>query len=152
MTRYSVTEYWDIPLWIFLFWGMLIFHVTYLNCFSMSKMSITLLLPMGDLVYSLLVLFGFFVFGSDWDWISSTFYVFLQCWSVLYILKYFKPFLPEYCVFFVDVFFKFIMEHFPITPIIFEVIQLSEWRKHQKCYFCIHFTFTNHMLGRINKL
>ncbi len=64
-------------------------------------------------------------------------------------MKYFKPFLPEYCVFFVDVFFKFIMEHFPITPIIFEVIQLLESIKYQKCYFCIHFTFTNHVLGRI---
>ncbi len=35
------------------------FHVTYLNCLSMSKMSMTLLLAMEDLVCLLLVLFGF---------------------------------------------------------------------------------------------
>ncbi len=52
--------FWNIILEFFnLGFGMLIFHVTYLNCLYMSKMSMTLLLPMGDLVCLQLVLFGF---------------------------------------------------------------------------------------------
>jgi hypothetical protein len=52
-SRYSILEFFVLG------FGMLIFHVTYLNCLSMSKISMTLLLPMGVLVCLLLVLFGF---------------------------------------------------------------------------------------------
>jgi hypothetical protein len=46
-------------------------------------------------------------------------------------------------------FFEFFTEQSPIASIGFEVIQSSEWKKLHKCYFCIHFTFTNHMVRRI---
>ena len=53
ISRYSILEFFVLG------FGMLIFHLTYLNCLSMSKMSMTLLLPMGGLVCLLLVSFGF---------------------------------------------------------------------------------------------
>ena len=86
----------------------------------------TLLLATGDLGCLLLVSFGFlFLVAVE---IGSL--ALFMCFSYVDLSSNFKSFLPEYCVFFVDVFFKFIMEKIPITPIIFEVIQLSEWIKH----------------------
>ena len=54
----------------------------------------------------------------------------LQYFAVFWIFSSRIP-----CCLCCDVFFKFIMEQFPITPIIFEVIELLEWIKHQKCFF-----------------
>jgi hypothetical protein len=51
ISRYSIL--------VFFVLVTLIFHVTYLNCLFMLKMSMTLLLPMGDLVCLILVLFVF---------------------------------------------------------------------------------------------
>ncbi len=56
--RFGISRYSILKLFVLGF-GMLIFHVTYLNCLSMSKMSMTLLLPTGDFVCLQLVLFGF---------------------------------------------------------------------------------------------
>ncbi len=56
--RFGISRY-SILVFFVLGFGMLIFHVTYLICLSMSKMSMTLLLPTGDLVCLLFVLFGF---------------------------------------------------------------------------------------------
>jgi hypothetical protein len=64
----------------------------------------------------------------------------------------FQAFLPECSFLFVDVFFKFVMEKSPIASIVFQVIQLSEWVKHQKCYFFIHFTSTNNVERSIGTL
>ncbi len=47
--------------------------------------------------------------------ISCASHMLLKCVSVLYILKYFKPFLPEYCFFIFVVIFEFLMKFFPIT-------------------------------------
>ncbi len=49
------------------------------------------------------------------NWISCTSHMLLKCVSVLYILKYFKPFLPEYCFFIFVVICEFLMKFFPIT-------------------------------------
>ncbi len=56
ISRYSILKilFGDCAL-RFVLW----FHVTYLNCLSMSKISMTLLLPTGDLVCLLLISFGF---------------------------------------------------------------------------------------------
>ncbi len=64
---YKKCSWCDIQIWnikifhfgIFCLGFLLWFHVTYLNCLSMSKMSMTLLLPTEDLVRLLLALLGF---------------------------------------------------------------------------------------------
>ncbi len=52
--KYSIYEYFV--------WDMEIFHVTHLNCLPISKMSKTLLFPLGDLISLLLVVFDFSFF------------------------------------------------------------------------------------------
>ncbi len=49
----------NIPFWNLPFWRMLIFTVTYLNCFFMSNMSTALLFPTGDFDCVVLVSLGF---------------------------------------------------------------------------------------------
>ena len=49
----------NISFWNFPFGRMLIFTVTYLNCFFMSKMSTALLFPTGDFDCVVLVSLGF---------------------------------------------------------------------------------------------
>ncbi len=49
----------NIPFWNFPFGRMLIFTVTYLNCFFMSNMSMALLFPTGDFDCVVSVSLGF---------------------------------------------------------------------------------------------
>jgi hypothetical protein len=53
ISRYSILDFFVLG------FGMLTLHVTYLNCLSMSKTSMTLLLSTVNLVCLLLVLFSF---------------------------------------------------------------------------------------------
>ncbi len=92
ITEFSILKFFGI-FDILCFLLQLILHVQYVTNITASY---------GGFGLYAIAFDWFLIFGSYWDWISSTFYVFLWCWSVLYILKYLKPFLPEYCVFFVS--------------------------------------------------
>jgi hypothetical protein len=57
--------------------------------------------------------------------------MFLKCVSVLYILEYFKPFFPEYCVFFVVMCCEFPMKLFLVTFFGGQFGQLMKGIQHQ---------------------
>ncbi len=147
---YSVLEYWDIPFWNFLFWD--------LGCwYSMFLLELFIHVQDVNDITASYGRFGLFAIGFVWCLVFvvieigslARFTCFsnfdLSCifWSIS------NPFIQTTVSSLLMCFSSSLWNIFPITPITFEVIQLSEWVKHQKCKFCIHFTFTNHMMGRI---